>query len=325
MSIVASDLKWYGSATMPDDDTVTNIGGAIDTSKKVEFNFDAQGLMQILSTAADTTQTVTIFYKDPSGTILSEVHTLNGVTPVLFTANMLLILKAVKSATTTGDIAVEQQTATRTGTAQAGFTNTITLDAGASAVDGFYNGFVIRLTGGTGSGQIRQIIAYDGTTKIATVSYNWGTQPDNTSVFRVSKGCVFEKSPFEILQCRRPFYASFADVPGGSTRTYYDKVFFINENVPLALTNAQIQELSNPSGQVAFGLPATANDSGTNGGGNNRQVAPAGITFATTPVNVPGGIVTSSTSIGVWLQLTRLAGAAALNSFVTMRGTGQTV
>ena len=56
------------------------------------------------------------------------------------------------------------------------------LDAAASAVDDFYNGLVIRLTGGTGSGQIREIIDYVGSTKIATVSRAWGTNPDATRV-----------------------------------------------------------------------------------------------------------------------------------------------
>lgn len=74
----------------------------------------------------------------------------------------------------------------RTGTAQAGGASTITLDSGASATDDIYNGATITITGGTGSGQIRVISDYVGSTKVATVSSAWTTQPDNTSIFSVS-------------------------------------------------------------------------------------------------------------------------------------------
>lgn len=74
----------------------------------------------------------------------------------------------------------------RTGTAQAGASTTITLDASASATDDIYNGSTITITGGTGAGQIRVISDYVGSTKVATVSVAWATNPDNTSIFAVS-------------------------------------------------------------------------------------------------------------------------------------------
>ncbi len=74
----------------------------------------------------------------------------------------------------------------RTGTAQAGGSSTITLDSGASATDDIYNGATVTITGGTGSGQIRVISDYVGSTKVSTVSTAWTTQPDNTSTFSVS-------------------------------------------------------------------------------------------------------------------------------------------
>lgn len=71
------------------------------------------------------------------------------------------------------------------GTAAAGGASTITLDAGASGSDDAYNTMVVRLTGGTGSGQERVISDYVGATKVATVSVAWGTPPDATSTFGV--------------------------------------------------------------------------------------------------------------------------------------------
>lgn len=64
-------------------------------------------------------------------------------------------------------------------------TNQIQLDTGASAIDGAYDPAGIAIVAGTGSGQDRNIIEYDGTTKIATVDRDWKVNPDNTSEFIV--------------------------------------------------------------------------------------------------------------------------------------------
>ena len=79
-----------------------------------------------------------------------------------------------------------------TGTAQSGSTtSTIKLASGESSVDDFYNGMLVRITSGTGSGQVRRITDYVGSTRVATVDSNWTTTPDNTSVYRVG---VFDSS-----------------------------------------------------------------------------------------------------------------------------------
>jgi hypothetical protein len=70
-------------------------------------------------------------------------------------------------------------------TAQAGAAGTITLAAGASAVDDFYNGQTVILITNTGVGQSRIITDYDGTTKVATVDTNWATAPDGTTVYQL--------------------------------------------------------------------------------------------------------------------------------------------
>lgn len=73
----------------------------------------------------------------------------------------------------------------RSNTLQAGAAGTATLDAAASAVTDFYVNDLLYLTGGTGAGQARFITAYNSTTKVATVSANWKTNPDNTTTFAV--------------------------------------------------------------------------------------------------------------------------------------------
>ncbi len=81
----------------------------------------------------------------------------------------------------------------RTGTAQAGAAGTVTLDSSASAVDDYYNGCIVKTTGGTGGGggsgsqgnQARRITDYVGSTKVATIEPNWETTPDSTTTFAV--------------------------------------------------------------------------------------------------------------------------------------------
>lgn len=61
--------------------------------------------------------------------------------------------------------------------AQAGGSNTVTLDASASATTDFYKGMLIVLVSGTGEGQAAYCTAYNGTTKVATVNRTWTTNP----------------------------------------------------------------------------------------------------------------------------------------------------
>ena len=74
----------------------------------------------------------------------------------------------------------------RSNTAQAGSANTITLDVGASAIDNVYGGNVITITDGTGVGQTRKIVSYDGGTKVAIVDRDWVTNPANDSDFDIT-------------------------------------------------------------------------------------------------------------------------------------------
>jgi len=68
----------------------------------------------------------------------------------------------------------------RNGTAQGGGASTITLDAGASSIDNFYNNTILFIVSGTGAGQSRFITGYVGATQVATVA-PWAVVPDNTA------------------------------------------------------------------------------------------------------------------------------------------------
>ncbi|NOS67922.1 MAG: hypothetical protein HOO67_06215 [Candidatus Peribacteraceae bacterium] len=73
----------------------------------------------------------------------------------------------------------------RRATAQAGAAGTITLDASASATDDLFNGCLVAIISGTGFGQARFISDYVGSTKVATITPNWITNPSSDSVFLI--------------------------------------------------------------------------------------------------------------------------------------------
>lgn len=70
-----------------------------------------------------------------------------------------------------------------TGTAQTGSSSSIRLAAGESSVASVYVGYLVLITSGTGAKQLRYINGYNGTTKDASVTPAYATNPDNTSVY----------------------------------------------------------------------------------------------------------------------------------------------
>jgi hypothetical protein len=85
------------------------------------------------------------------------------------------------------------------GTAQSGTNNTIRLRSGASSLNNAYNGCSVTIVSGTGAGQTRTISSYAGSTRIATVSSNWSTNPNSTSVYRVGGGLPSNSASSHVL------------------------------------------------------------------------------------------------------------------------------
>jgi len=71
------------------------------------------------------------------------------------------------------------------GTAQAGAATTITLAAGDTQPDDYYNTMTIEIMSGTGVGEVKIIDDYVKSTKVATVDSAWTTNPDATSVYAI--------------------------------------------------------------------------------------------------------------------------------------------
>lgn len=108
MPVAATDIVVYGSASMPDDDTPQDIGGAIDLTTLIIFSgIVATDAVEILSdNAGDTTQTVTIYGRDAGGVLVSEGKVLTGTTFVATTQSFERILKITLSATAAGTVTV---------------------------------------------------------------------------------------------------------------------------------------------------------------------------------------------------------------------------
>ncbi len=128
-----------------------------------------------------------------------------------------------------------------------------------------------------------------------------------------------------ITSLRRLFYDAAADATGGSSRSFYEKVFVKNTNGTTTLTNAQIAEQADPTGNITFDLEDAVDD--TNSVADRLNTVPAGMlgSFDNTTKTVPGGgNLAAGSRIGVWVKLTLAAGTAAAKSTWTLRTTGTT-
>src|SRR5262245_18772454 len=123
MSVLKANLRFYGSANMPDSDGSTT-GGAVDFSKKVVFtDINPTGTVDyVSSSASDTAATLQAFGRDATGVIQNETKTLTGTTIVAGSQSFERLLKGLAAGTTAvGDIAIIAHTATISGhTAQGG-------------------------------------------------------------------------------------------------------------------------------------------------------------------------------------------------------------
>ena len=73
-----------------------------------------------------------------------------------------------------------------TGTVGAANSSTITLAAGANTTDDVYVGSSLYIDSGLGSGQLKEIVNYVGTTKVATINAAFSTTPNTTSTYILS-------------------------------------------------------------------------------------------------------------------------------------------
>lgn len=368
MSVLPSDIVVYGSANTPEADG-TIIGGPVDVTRRVAFyDIAPAGNVDVISSSAgDTATKLTYYGRDPTGVVQTQTLTLTGQIWVTGSQPLeRLLFAALSGATANGPVADPGGTAAVGDVALAAHScvlpsGSITTDAvlrtaqgGSSnhsgtipalfklqAGDGanVWAGQIIWTKSGTGSNQLRQIIASSGYgTDMVAVSRDWGTVPDNTTTYKILQGMLFERSPNPVTSVIRMFSTCAADAPSGSPRIYCEKVFVVNNNTSTALTGVQIEVAgetpSLPSGALLdVALATVLNDSGTV---VNRQTLPSsGIgSFVTQPAfvtvpgagNLPSGAAPNVTGAqGVWLRLTLPAGTAAYKGSVDLKTQGTTI
>lgn len=369
MSVFPSDVAVYGSANMPEADSAT-IGGAVDFTKTcVFYDISASDTIDaVSSSASDTATKVQVRGRDTTGVVVTgTAATMTGTTPVTNVGSLGTVERLIAAVTTggaiaglsdptgttaVGDIAVYRHTATLSArTAQTGSANStgitpalVKLQSGDGA--SVSAGMIIRITNNTPAGvnnQLRQIIATSGYgTDVVAVNRDWTTVPDNTTTYNVYQGMLFALSPNLIKAVTRAFATSAADAPTGSSRTFYEKIFVVNNNTATALTSAQIEIASDTpslpgSAVLDIALCKALNDTQTD---TNRQTLPtngdaSALTFVTQPSFVsviagsgqlPSGAVSNAAGAqGVWLRLTLPAGTAPYKGSPDLRTQGTTV
>ncbi len=366
MSVTPNNLVAYGSVNMPEADGVT-VGGGVDFTKRIAFYdiFPAGTVDVVSSSTSDTATKMQVQGRDSTGVIQTPAAmTLTGTTPVTGSQTFERMLCAILSGGNTasgstfplanpggtaavGDVAVYAHAPVIAAhTAQPGSANTsgttpplMKLQTGDGVSVSV--GQIIRITSGAGTNQLRQIIAISGYgTDVVAINRDWIAIPDNTSVYSVVQGMLFEISPNPVTAISRCFATAAADVPTGSARYFFEKVFVVNNNTATALTAAQIEIASEiptlPAGALLdIGLTTALNDTNTC---NPRQQAssfvPAGCgAFVTQPafVNVPspgnlpaGAAPNSAGAQGIWMRLTLPAGTAAYKGSADLRVQGTT-
>lgn len=201
-------------------------------------------------------------------------------------------------------------------------------------------GQIIQTTGGTGPNQIRTIIAITGYgTDVVAVSRSWGTVPDNTTTYNVFNGMQLDLAPNQVTDCHRVLWGAAADVPGGSSRTYYEKGFVVNNNTTVALTSAAVQITSDSPGlpgsaAIDIAVCTAANDTVTSA--NRQTVLGSGYgSFVVQPASVPltassgnlasGAAPNAAGAQGIEFRTTLPAGTAAYVGSMFVQTNGSTI
>jgi len=109
-----------------------------------------------------------------------------------------------------------------------------------------------------------------------------------------------------------------------TTKTRVEKVFGKNNHGTLTLTSATVTLTADPTANIMIALAASVDDTGS----VSNRLTSTGLTFSDDNVvlSVPGGgNLAAGSAIGIWVQQTLAAGAAATKSTYTLKLAGNTV
>jgi hypothetical protein len=133
-----------------------------------------------------------ITYLGNTATILDATIDFGTGNTTLFLANVIgdFPVGATITGSKSGAVATIDRYEHRSGTANAGGANSITLAADAIGTSSWYLGNTVYIVSESGVGQSGVITQYNGTTKVANVTSNWTTQPTSNSRYSIGAHVV---------------------------------------------------------------------------------------------------------------------------------------
>lgn len=150
------DLVTGVAAATPDTELSKDGDTFGDRTELVELG--SSGMYYVSLTAAEMTCSI-------GALLFKEATAGTKTTPIVFYPRVLVQCKS--------------------GTASAGAAGTITLQAGSSEHDDYFNGAIVYIHTGTGNGQVRTITDYSGSTLVASVTPNFATNPSSDSEYYI--------------------------------------------------------------------------------------------------------------------------------------------
>ena len=118
------------------------------------------------------------------------------------------------------------------GTVQTAASNSVTLAPTASTVSNVYAGVTIRTVSGLGAGQYRTITAYNGGTRVATLSTPWTVIPDNTTSYAFDYALGVTSFPLHQRDCVGTGTPPSLPLTAGSIaekRRYISNIYYITD------------------------------------------------------------------------------------------------
>jgi prepilin-type N-terminal cleavage/methylation domain-containing protein len=118
------------------------------------------------------------------------------------------------------------------GTAQGAASNTLILSANASTITNAYAGLTIRTVSGTGAGQTNSIVAYNGSTRTATMSQPWAIIPDATTSYAFEYMLGRTSFPLHKRDCVGSGAPATLPITGGSIaekRLFVSHIYYVHD------------------------------------------------------------------------------------------------
>lgn len=176
---------------------------------------------------------------------------------------------------------------------------------------------------------VSETVALNGTTPVALTTLGTIERVEKVVLAAAAAGNVTTRvsgagasvsvMPAGITSDRRMFYDAASQA---SQTVRYEKFFYKNTNGTTTLNSAQLTLTADPATSILIGAAPAVDDTGSVA---NRLTSP-GVTLVDDNVAqaVPGGALAAGSAIGVWVQMTRAAAAAAIKDSFTVQLDGTT-